>query len=112
MDFRIDDHDLFHSAAVGDRFGFAGLQVPAVDRLLDTLPLIADRDEARGLWREYQELMVEQQPYTFFYYPEHLDGVSTRLRGVTMDARGVWSGIHDWWIPASERKYAGRPPGG
>lgn len=112
VDFRIDDRNLFHSEAADRAFGFAGLRVPEVDRLLDTLPKIADRSRARPLWREYQEIMIEQQPYTFLYSPDWIDGVSDRLRGVETDLRGEWVGIRGWWIPASERKYAGRPPEG
>jgi len=112
VDFRLDDHDLFHSRAGDEAFGFAGLDVPEVDRLLDTLPLITERVEARPHWSAYQRLMVEHQPYTFLYFPDQLDGVRTRVRNVRMDARGDWSGIHGWWIPPSERRYAGDTGGG
>ena len=107
VDFRLDDRDLFHSESADDPYGFAGLQVPAVDQLLDTLQLIPDRYEARPLWRRYQELIVEHQPYTFFYYPQRINGINRRLRDVEMDVRGEWINIHEWWIPADQRKYAG-----
>ncbi len=42
--------------------------------------------------------LAQEQPYTFFYFPERLDGVNRRLRGVEMDARGEWLNVKDWWI--------------
>jgi len=112
VDFRLDDSELFHSRAADRRYGFAGLERPDVDRLLDTLPLIRNRSDAIPLWREYQRKIVEYQPFTFFYFPERLTGVRTRLRNVDPDVRGEWVGVRRWWIPPEEREHAGDAPGG
>lgn len=106
-EFRVDATDLFHSDAADAEYGFAGTRVPEIDRLLDTLPVVTDREEARPLWEEFQRLIVEQQPYTFFYYPDRLNGVNRRIRGVEMDVRGEWVNIGEWWVPPEERIYAG-----
>lgn len=105
-EFRLDDTDLFHSDAADAEYGFVGTRVPEIDQLLDTLPLITDREEARPLWHRYQELIVQHQPYTFFYYPDRLTGVNRRLRDVHMDVRGDWVNIAEWWIPLEERIYS------
>ena len=102
-EFKVDDHDLFHSEKRDTPFGWAGTQDERLDVLLDTLQLIVDRDEALPLWHEYQELLVEIQPYTYFYFPQRLGGVNTRLRDVRLDVRGEWVNLRDWWIPADER---------
>ena len=85
------------------RQGWTGTQRPELDRLLDQLPLVVDRDDAIPLWKQYQEFLVDEQPYTFFYFPERLDGVSNDLRDVQMDVRGEWVNIKDWWIPTDQR---------
>ena len=64
--------------------------------------MVVDRDDAKVLWSEYQALLVDEQPYTFFFFPDRLDGVSKRLRGVEMDSRGEWLNIKDWSIPADQ----------
>jgi peptide/nickel transport system substrate-binding protein len=107
-EFKVDDHDLFHSAKVDQPYQWAGVQDPRLDRLLDTLQVVTDRDEAAPLWREYQELLVELQPNTYFFFPQRLAGVNRRLRGVEMDARGEWVSIRDWWIPEEGRRGSGR----
>jgi len=102
-EFKLDDTDLFHSGSRSGPYAWSGTQRPDIDRLLDELPLVIDREDARPLWAQYQELLVDEQPYTFFYFLDRLDGVSTRLQDVEMDARGEWLNIKDWWIPADQR---------
>jgi len=105
---RIDDTSFFHSERMDEPYGFAGTNSPQIDRLLDTLQLIVDREEALPFWREYQRVILEEQPYTFIYFDDRLDGVNRRLRDVQMDARGEWVNIKDWWIPLEERRASRR----
>ena len=102
-EFKLDDTDLFHSGRLSGPYAWAGTRRPDIDNFLDELPLVIDRDEAKPLWAQYQELLVDEQPFTFFYFPDRLDGVSKRLRGVEMDSRGEWLNIKDWWVPADQR---------
>ena len=101
-EFKLDDTDLFHSRSLSGSYAWAGTQRPDIDNFLDKLPLVVDRDDAKPLWAQYQELLVDEQPYTFFHFPDRLDGVSTRLHGVEMDSRGEWLNIKDWWIAADQ----------
>ncbi len=102
-EFRLDDHDLFHSEEVDQPFGWSGTQDLELDRLIDTLQTVVDREEAIPLWREYQYRLLEVQPYTYLYHIERLAGLNRRLQGVVLDARGEWMNIKDWWIPADLR---------
>ncbi len=102
-EFRVDDSDLFHSERVDQPYQWSGIQSPELDRYLDTLQLVLDPTEATPLWRDYQEALVREQPYMFLYFPDHLDGVSTRLHDVEMDWRGEWLNIKDWWIDPARR---------
>ena len=102
-EYKLDDTDLLHSRNFSGVYAFSGTLRPDIDNLLDQLPLVVDRTDAKPLWKEYQELLVDEQPYTFFFFPDRLDGVSNRLRGVEMDSRGEWLNIKDWWVPADRR---------
>lgn len=104
-DFRIDDTDLFHSERIDGASALSGTHNPEIDRMLDTLQVILDREEALPHWHAYQRLIMEEQPYLFLYYGQRLDGVNKRLQDVVMDARGEWLSARHWWIPADERKY-------
>jgi peptide/nickel transport system substrate-binding protein len=102
-DFKLDDMDLFHSERIDGLFAFSGTRNHEMDRLMEAISLTVDREEARELWREYQRVLVEEQPYTFFYFPDRLEGVNRRVRNVVMDARGDWVNIKDWYLDPATR---------
>jgi len=104
VEFKLDDTDLFHSRKVDEAYAYSGTMRPDIDRLLDDIPLVVDRSAAIPMWEEYQRLMMEEQPYTFVYFPERLDGVNMRLEDVVMDIRGEWVNIKDWRIAPENRR--------
>jgi peptide/nickel transport system substrate-binding protein len=103
-EFNLDEHDLFHSRMLDHPYQWAGMDDPRIDRLVDALRTETDRNRARELWREYQELIVELQPSTYFFHAERLVGMNRRLQGAVMDVRGEWVSLRDWWIPEEGRR--------
>jgi peptide/nickel transport system substrate-binding protein len=95
-EFRVDEKNLFHSAREQGPMAFAGIRDVELDALLDTLPLISDREEALPLWSAYQERIIDLQPFTYLFYPRKLVGRSSRLDGVEVDYRGELLTVHDW----------------
>ncbi len=93
-----------HSEKSEGPYAWSGTQRPDIDGYLERLPLILDRDTAKQMWNEYQELLVDEQPFTFVYQSDRLDGVNKRVRGMVMDIRGEWVNVRDWWIPSDERR--------
>ena len=103
-EFRIDDRDLFHCDKIDTPYQWAGHCDPELDRLLDTLPRIVDRDEATSVWRSYQERVAETQPFTFISFPERLEGIGNRLLNIDPDVRGDWVGARDWFLHPDLRR--------
>jgi peptide/nickel transport system substrate-binding protein len=101
--FEIDDTDLFHSDRINEPLALSGTHNPDIDRLLEELRITADREVARPLWTEYQRLIVQEQPYTYFYFPDRLEGINKRVKGVVMDARGDWVNLKDWYLDPASR---------
>lgn len=97
-EFRIDDSDLLHCDKINEPFQWVGHCDPALDTLIDELPLITSREAAIPRWQEYQRRVADAQPYTFIYFQERLHGVSNRLRNVFSDPRGDWVGIDRWYV--------------
>lgn len=93
-----DDAEIFHCARRDEMLQISGFCDPGIDALLDSLSRIVDRATALPLWREYQDRIIEEQPYTFLFYIRALDAVNNRLRNVRPDARGWLVGIRDWWL--------------
>ena len=102
-EFRIDDTDLFSSSRFEDAYAWSGTRNERLDRLMEELPLIVDREASLPSWYEYQHELIREQPYTFVYFQDRLDGVNRRLRDVTMDARGEWVSIGAWSIDPALR---------
>jgi peptide/nickel transport system substrate-binding protein len=103
-DFRVDEKDLFHSTRADQPLGFSGLRDPELDRLLDTLQLVVDRDQSRPLWHDYQRRIVDLQPWLYLFYAQKLTGVSRRLQGVEVDFRGEVVTVGDWRIQEAESR--------
>ena len=103
-DFRLDDTSLFHSKEIDSPFAWSGTRRPEIDELLEQLPLIVDPDVAETATDALQELLVDEQPFTFLYQLERLEGLNKRIRGAVLDVRGEWVNLKDWWIPSAERK--------
>ena len=104
VEFRLDERDLFHSDAFGGPLAFSGTRDATLDRYLDTLQLIPNREEARPFWLNSQYRILELQPYTFFYWANRFDGLNERLNDATLDARGEWANIRHWWISPEDRR--------
>jgi len=102
-DFKLDDTDLFHSERIDRPYAFSGTRNPEMDRLLEAISNTADREQAKELWTEYQAVLVAEQPYTFVYFPDRLDGVNRRVRNVVMDTRGDWVNVKDWYLDPASR---------
>lgn len=97
-DFRVDDTGLLHSSSRNQPLGFAGIQDEELDQILEAAQVTPDRDEARALWRAYEERVRELQPFTYVYFAERAAGVNRRVGGIRMDARGEWVSIRDWHL--------------
>jgi peptide/nickel transport system substrate-binding protein len=103
VEFKLDDMDLFHSERIDQPYAWSGTANPELDRLLEALSVTIDREEAKALWAEYQQVLTEEQPYTFFYFRERFNGVSARLMGAEMDARGDWLNVRRWYLDPASR---------
>lgn len=102
-EFHLDDSDLYACAKRDQPLSWSGYCNPEADRLMDSVQIVADRAAALPLWRRYQALIARDQPVTLLYFSNRLVGVSRRLNGVRLDARGDWVGIDRWWITPGMR---------
>jgi peptide/nickel transport system substrate-binding protein len=95
---RVDDRPMYHCSNRDQLSHLSGLCEPEIDRLLDLMPTIPDRQEARRVWIAYQQNVARMQPHTFLVYVEALLGVGHRLVDVRPDVRGRFVGADRWWI--------------
>jgi hypothetical protein len=67
---------------------------------------LADRSQAKPVWDRLQEVVAEDLPMAYLYYPETLCAASQRLRGVRPHILSPFNNISEWWIAPQDRKYA------
>jgi peptide/nickel transport system substrate-binding protein len=90
--------DTFHCERRESRFHWSGICDAELDRQLDELPRIVERERAKPLWDAHQRRLAELQPYSFLFHPHEVAGLSERLRGVRADHRGPFVEVHRWWL--------------
>ncbi len=61
-----------------------------------TGPLPKEREAA--LWKSYQRILHEEQPRTFLYYYDELEGFNRRLRNVEPSMFATLANLYDWIV--------------
>jgi peptide/nickel transport system substrate-binding protein len=100
-DFRINLGDLFHGRALDGAFQIAHYSNPSVDSLIDRTARLVDRDQAGPLYARLQQILRDDEPWTFLYYYPDVYVASARLHGVDMDIRGAFVNLNRWWKSGS-----------
>jgi len=97
---------LFHSkwAAVPGSSNRSAFANPGADALIERGAVASDPDAAQQVWREFTELLNEEQPFTFMFWLDELAASRRVVQGVVMDPRGELLSIADWWLPGGGRR--------
>ncbi len=96
--------DLFHSGRMGGSFQISSYSNPEIDSIIDRASRLTDRSAAAPMWRRLQEILRDEQPWTFLYYTPDLYVVNERVRGVTMSVNGTFETLARWWkVPEADR---------
>ena len=63
-------------------------------------------DEAKRikLYKEFQEILHEEQPYTFLYVGKRVSVVQRRFEGIQVYPDGLRP--IEWWVPLSRQRYS------
>jgi peptide/nickel transport system substrate-binding protein len=102
-----DGYDIWHSSKTGQReFNFVSYANAEVDDLLEKGRRTFDIDKRKAAYSRIQQILADEQPYTFLYYPEATPMVSSRVRGIDPGPAGIGYNQEEWWIPRSLHRRA------
>lgn len=87
------------------QLNFISYQNPEVDRLLELGASTYDLNERKKYYDQFQEIIAEDQPYTFLYVSDALPIISSRFRGVKPAPVGIGYNFIDWYVPKALQKY-------
>lgn len=102
-DVPLDDRELWACDRIEQPFQFTSYCDAELDAVLDSMQVVADRGVLDALVDRYNDIMAEDQPYTFLYYADHVVAARVELRGAAMDSRGDWVSITNWWLEPAAR---------
>ena len=97
---KVDLTPMFHSPANGREqlFNFVSYHNPLFDRLNDLAKMTLDRGEARQLWHQAVEVILEDQPYTFLFVPKQLEIIHRRFENVRLEPTSWYYHLNEWYI--------------
>jgi peptide/nickel transport system substrate-binding protein len=101
-----DIYDVWHSSKTGPKeLNFINFKNAEVDRLLEEGRRTFDREKRKRCYYRIQEILAEEQPYTFLYVPDSLPAVSARFRGIEPAPAGISYNFIRWYVPKQEQIY-------
>ena len=101
-----DMYDVWHSSKTNpSELNFIGFKNAEVDRLLVEGRGTFDIEKRKRAYFRIQEILAEEQPYTFLYVPDALPVVSARIRGVEVAPAGIGHNQIKWYVPKNEQVY-------
>lgn len=102
-----DQYNIWHSSKTGPReLNFIGFKNDEVDEMLEKGRRTFDPVERKKYYDRFQEILAEEQPYTFLYISEALPVVARRFRGIATAPAGIRYNFIHWYVPAAEQKYS------
>jgi peptide/nickel transport system substrate-binding protein len=75
-----------------------------VDRILEEYRVEFDAERRKRLYDRFQEILHEDQPYTFLFMQKAITAWDRRFHGVRWYPSGG-TDLHEWWVPVEQQKY-------
>jgi peptide/nickel transport system substrate-binding protein len=105
-----DIYDIWHSSKVGPKeLNFISFKNKEVDSLLEKGRYTFDPKVRKACYDRIQEILAEEQPYTFLYVPYALPIISSRFRGIEPAPAGITYNLEEWYVPKPLQKYVLKP---
>jgi peptide/nickel transport system substrate-binding protein len=98
IDTSLDITYAFHSNSIKDGSNYGSYSNPEVDRLLDDVRQQTDPQQAGERLMRAQEILHQDQPYTFLWENQRLDAASKRLQDPRPNALSAYFHIREWWV--------------
>ena len=99
-----DSYQIWHSSQTeGQGSNYIGFRNEEVDRILEAYRREFDMDKRIQLYRRFQEILYEEQPYTFLWKSRNAISYNRRFAGDNWYAVGA--DTQEWWVGASNRLY-------
>lgn len=101
-----DPFQIFHSSQSRDGgSNYISYNNPESDRIIEEYRITADEEKRRQLIWDWQQIIYNDQPYTFLWSPAGKYAYSNRFRNARWYAYPYPNKSNEWWVPAIDQKY-------
>jgi peptide/nickel transport system substrate-binding protein len=99
-----DPYQIWHSSqAVEKGSNFVGFKNEEADKLIEEARKEFDPQKRDEMYHRFQQIIYEEQPYTFLFTMKELEAVSGRFENVEVYPMGI-APLY-WWVPKDAQKY-------
>jgi peptide/nickel transport system substrate-binding protein len=101
-----DPYDVWHSSKCGPKkLNFICFNNAEADEMIEKGRHEMNPRERKKYYDRFQEILAEEQPYTFLYIPNALVALSNRFKNVEAAPAGIAYNVEDWYVPSAKQKY-------
>ena len=99
-----DAYQVWHSSQAANKGSNAiSYKNARVDEILESYRREFDAQKRVELYKEFQRILHEEQPYTFLFVRKQISAVHRRFQDVEIFPAGLRP--IDWWVPARTQKF-------
>lgn len=101
-----DPFDVWHSSKQGPKeLNFTSFENREVDEALVKARHTLDRPERKKCLDRFQEILAEEQPYTFLFVPYSTVALHKRFKAVEPAPAGIMYNFIKWYVPENQVRY-------
>jgi len=104
-----DLFDVWHSSKQGPKeFNFISFENKEVDELIIKARHTIDQEERKKYYFRIQEILADEQPYTFLFIPYSIVAVHKRIKRIEPAPAGIAYNTDEWYVPKEQMRYTSR----
>jgi len=108
--FNTDPYQIWYSGSAKDRgSNFISYNNPEVDKILERARMEFDPMKRKPLYWRLQEILHDEQPYTFLFYPQNTAAYSKRFQNISWLPVTPGYDLTSWFVPKALQKYKDSP---
>ena len=99
-----DEYQVWHSSQAENRgSNHVSYKNTRADALLEAYRRTFDAQKRIELYREFQQILHQEQPYTFLFIQKSILAVDWRFQNITLYPGGPRA--LEWWVPKAQQRY-------
>lgn len=99
-----DEYEVWHSSQAANKgSNHIGYHNARVDAILEEYRRTFDATKRVALYREFQQILHAEQPYTFLFIQKSVRAIDRRFQNIKVYPQGLRP--LEWWVPKAQQRY-------